>query len=103
MHKEKAQTTAISHTRFSTTPNSLWMKSALMRTLQQELGYCSFISLIEVLIRCENLSNYVMYSLSRNTPPKLQKIWDMKKRNAKKIVKRGEICRFQCKKMVKSD
>ena len=60
--KEKAQTTAISHTGFSTTPNSLWMKSALMRTLQQELGFCSLISLIEVLIRCENLNKYVFVS-----------------------------------------
>ena len=60
MHTEKAQTTAISLTRFSTTPSNLWMKSTLMRNsnsymflLVYSLSRCWFGERILANITCE--------------------------------------------------
>ena len=88
MHTEKAQTTAISPVRLSTAPNSLWMKSTLIRILQQELGLLLVTSLFEVLIRQENLSKYVFVHSFENTTAKVIR----KNEKNKKIPKKMRNC-----------
>lgn len=95
MDKEKAQTTTISPVRLSTAPNSLWMKSTLMRILQQELGLLLVTSLFEVLIRQENLSKYVFVLSFENYAPKLQKNIETKSYKVKKVAKRDKISPFE--------
>jgi hypothetical protein len=52
------------------------------------IRFCSLISLIEVLIWCENLSKYViMYSLTRNTRQNYKFSGTLEKELAKKKVK----------------
>ena len=67
------------------------------------IRFCSFVSLIEVLIRCENLSKYVCVLSYEKYAPKLQNFWHIRKRKVKKVAKQVIFCHFLGKKMVKSD
>ena len=88
-----------SHTysRFSTTPNSLWMKPTLLRTLQTGTSYCSLLLVLRGADSEYDLSKYVFVCIK--TASKLQNIFDNNKFLFQKVTNQTTLFCFLTKKV----